>query len=62
MPLRCASDFRGLSVGTGFGVRLGAEAFALAFTFVFAKGFFDGRLRDEDLRAGFDFRGAMAIS
>jgi hypothetical protein len=44
----------------------------LAFTFIFtmgvfapsffATGFLDGRFRDEDLRAGFDFRGAMAIS
>ena len=67
MPLRRASDLRGLSVETGFGGRFGAEAFALAFTFVFVMGvfapsFFDGRFRDEDLRAGFDFRGAMAIS
>jgi hypothetical protein len=46
----------------GFGARLGAEAFALAFTFVFATSFFDGRLRDEVLRVDFDFRGAMTVS
>ena len=67
MPLRCAIDLRGRSVEMGFGARLGAEAFALAFTFVLAMGvfatrFFGGRFRDEDLRAGFDFRGAMSVS
>ena len=62
-PLRRASDFLGRSGETGLGARFGADVFAFTFaTGFFATVFFDGRLRDVDLREGFDFRGAMAVS